>query len=277
MILKGKELDNNKTYIMAILNLTPDSFYDGGRLFFNDNVDVDKVLKKVEELINDGADIIDIGAQSTRPGYSEVGFDEELRRLLPALRKIRENFDIPISIDTYMPEVARTVINEDVDIINDIGFLSDEMLTVITDSSVNYCLVHNRNVKVNRDEESITIDEVNNELHNKINRLREYGVDDSRIIIDPGIGFGKSNKDDIMILRNIDSIKIHNLPILVGASNKSCIEYICKTDISDRLEGTLAITARAFFAGASFIRVHDVRSNKMFLRMLSEVDYDNRY
>ena len=265
------EFNNNKTYIVGILNLTPDSFYDGGSLFVDDRIDVDKTLRKVGDMIDDGADIIDIGGESTRPHARPISADEELSRIIPALTKIRAEYDIPISIDTYKPIVARTVIDEGADMINDIGFLPNEMLDVLSDNpKITYCLMHNRYTMIaDRADNTITIDELNDEIAFKINKLLSRGVERDRIIIDPGLGFGKSNADDIMILANIDKLKQHNLPILIGASNKSCIDYILPSDKSDRLEGTLAVTAHSVYHNVNFIRVHDVKSNRRTIDMIS--------
>lgn len=266
------EFDDNKTYIMAIVNLTPDSFYDGGRFFSDKSINIDKVLYTVEKLIDDGADILDLGGESTRPGFKPISVDEELDRILPALREIKKRFDIPVSVDTYKAKVAQSVIIENADMINDIGFLSDEMLKVISGKDIAYCLMHNRNTgNINRDDTTITMEELYNEFHNKLILLEEYGFDRSNVVIDPGIGFGKSNHDDIMILGNMSKLSIHNYPVLIGASNKSCIDYVTHLDKTDRLEGTLAITAKAFYNNVSFVRVHNVRSNRLLLNMLESM------
>jgi len=265
----NKEFDVNKTYIMAILNLTPDSFFDGGRFFSNKTINIDKVLYTVEKLIDDGADILDIGGESTRPGFAPISVGEELDRIIPSLIEIKKRFDIPVSVDTYKGDVAIQVIKEKADLINDIGFLSDDMLKAISNKDTCYCLMHNRNLNsFNRDDETISMEELYNEFHNKIILLEEYGFDKSNLIIDPGLGFGKSNRDDIMILRNMSKLRIHDYPVLIGASNKSCIDYVSHLDKDDRLEGTLAITAKAFYNNVSFVRVHNVRSNRLFLDML---------
>lgn len=259
--------------IMAIINVTPDSFYDGGRFYENNRVNIDKVLSYVDTVIDYKVDIIDIGAESTRPGFKPISVDEELSRIIPVIKAIKSHIDIPISVDTYKADVAQEVIKNDIDIINDIGFLSDDMLDVIKMSDVKYCLTHNRDISINkRSDNTITIDELNIELHKKINKLFKYSVDSNRILIDPGIGFGKSNADDIMILKNIDKLKVHNLPILIGASNKSCIEYVTCDKKDERLPATLSITASAFIKGASIIRVHDVKSNYKFLKMLEAIN-----
>ena len=254
---------------MAILNLTPDSFYDGGRFFCNGKIDVDKVLYEVGKLIDDGADILDIGGESTRPGFRPIIKEEELERIIPTIKAIKANYDIPISVDTYKPDTAKVVIEEKVDIINDIGFLSNNMLDLIRDTDITYILMHNRFINIpSRDDTTISIDELNHEIDSKLIRLKEYGFDEDKVIIDPGIGFGKSNKDDVMVLRNISKLHAHNYNILLGASNKSVINYVTSLDKNERLEGTLAITAHAFYNNINFVRVHDVKSNARLLNML---------
>lgn len=273
MRIGNKEFARDKTYIMAIVNLTPDSFYDGGRFFSDKDINIDKVLYSVEKLIEEGADILDIGGESTRPGFKPISVDEELSRILPAIRKIKAYYDIPISVDTYKGDVARVVIDEKADLINDIGFLSEDMLQAIKGKDVAYCLMHNRNTSnINRDVETISMEEMYNEFHNKLILLEEYGFDNSNVVIDPGLGFGKSNRDDIMILNNMSKLSIHDYPVLIGASNKSCIDYVTHLDKDDRLEGTLAITAKAFYNNVSFVRVHNVRSNKLLLNMLNAIN-----
>ena len=293
MKLGNVDFKKDNTYIMAILNLTPDSFYDGGRFFFAGKLDYDRVLYRVKEMIDEGADIIDIGGESTRPNFTAVSVDEELSRIMPALRAIKKEFDIPVSVDTYKAATAREAISKKADLINDIGFLSDEMLGVLTGAqsaansslgatdnifsedatnktSVAYCLTHNRNIKItDRDEATITMSELCNEMEIKLQQLRDSGFNMENVIVDPGIGFGKSNRDDIMVLSSLS--KFHELkqPILIGASNKSCVDYIIPSDKADRLEGTLAITAQSFYNNVNFIRVHDVRANRRLIDMLN--------
>ena len=269
MKLGNIELDNNKTYIMAILNLTPDSFYDGGRFFCDGKIDIDKVLYTVGDLIDDGAHIIDIGGESTRPGFKPIVKEEELERIIPAIKAIKANYDIPISIDTYKPDTAKVVMEEKVDIINDIGFCSNNMLEVLRDKDIIYILMHNRLINIpGRDIETISFDELNLQINEKLIRLKEYGFGNDKVIIDPGLGFGKSNEDDVMILKNISKLHVHNYNILLGASNKSVIDYVTPLDKNERLEGTLAITAHAFYNNINFVRVHDVKSNAKLLNML---------
>ena len=269
MKLGNVELENNKTHIVAILNLTPDSFYDGGRFFCNGEIDTDKVLYAVGEMVRDGAAIIDIGGESTRPGFKPIVEEQELDRIIPAISAIKQNYDIPISVDTYKPDTARVVIEEKVDIINDIGFLSNNMLEIIRDNDVGYILMHNRFINIpSRSKATISMDELNLQINEKLVCLKEYGFGNDKVIIDPGLGFGKSNEDDVMILKNISKLHVHNYNILLGASNKSVIDYVTPLDKNERLEGTLAITAHAFYNNISFVRVHDVKSNARLLNML---------
>lgn len=256
--------DDNKTHIMGILNLTPDSFYDGGKN--------DLYLNKVEQMINDGADIIDVGGESTRPGSAIISEEEEIDRIISPIIDIKKHFNIPISVDTYKSVTAKRALEVGADIINDIGNLSSDMANVISNSKAFYVLTHNKHLKCDRNKSYYTMDKLIVDMNNDLVRLREYGIDERRVIIDPGIGFGKSNKDDIMILGKINELKDFDLPILVGASNKSCIDYVFPCDVNDRLEGTLAISAHAFYNHINFIRVHNVKENKKLLTMLEQIN-----
>ncbi len=261
------EFDNKKTYIMGILNLTPDSFYDGGSYS-----NMDETLFAVEKMINDGASIIDVGGESTRPGFTVVPAEEELERVIEPIKKIKERFDIPVSLDTYKAVVAKEAISIGVDIINDVGNCSDDMANVLAKSDVAYCLTHNKDNQYERNEAIYSYDKLYIELNNDLARLAEAGIDESRIILDPGLGFGKSNEDDIMVLKNISKLNEFELPVLIGASNKSCIDYIIPSDRKDRLEGTLAVTAHAFYNNITFVRVHDVLQNARLLKMLESIN-----
>ncbi len=253
----GREIDTDKgPLIMGILNVTPDSFYAGSRVMGG----VEEIARK---MIDEGADILDIGGESTRPGAEPVDLEEEMRRVIPAIRIIRSFSEIPISIDTYKAQVAEEAIKEGADIINDIsGFEFDRKILDVA-SRTPYVLMHIKGTPKDM-QKNPTYEDVVGELieyfRKKVHTLKEKGVD--QIILDPGIGFGKRFQDNIEILRNIRKFKMFGYPILVGHSRKSFIGHILnEPDPGGRLFGTLGVTAYLTMMGVEIIRVHDVRPN----------------
>ena len=217
MIIGNKIFDTkNHTYIMGILNVTPDSFSDGG----NYSV-IDKALFRVEEMIKEGADILDIGGESTRPGYEQISVAEEIERVVPVLEQIKANFDIPISLDTYKSEVALCGIRAGADMINDIWGLKydDKMAKIISENKVSCCLMHNRR-EVRYDS---FLDDVVKDIKDSLKRAIDSGIEKDRIMIDPGVGFGKTYDHNIEIIKKIDILKSLEYPILLGVSRKSVI------------------------------------------------------
>lgn len=249
-----------KTRFMGVLNITPDSFSDGGRFF-----DKTKAVRRGIEIENQGASIIDIGGESTRPGSRPVSIDEELDRVIPVIEALKSKINIPISIDTNKPIVAREAINAGASIINDImGIsLSKEMADVAAKFNTPLILMHIKGEPRTMQLSPVyndLIGEIISGLKKAIEAAISYGVDPSKIIIDPGIGFGKTYLHNIEILRRLQEFKILNKPILVGPSRKSFIGTIL--DIKDpdgRLMGTAAAIAIAIINGADIIRVHDVK------------------
>lgn len=266
MIIGNKEFkDSGKMYIMGILNVTPDSFSDGGRY-----MDADSALFHAQQMIKDGCDIIDIGAESTRPGFVPVSELEELHRLIEPLRAIKDNFDIPISIDTYKPGVAKTVIMEGADMINDIrGLRFDEsMAKVIAASDVAYCVMHNR--PMSEPYRSLIFD-VLNDLEENLNIAKRYGISKDKLIVDPGIGFGKNYEQNLVMIKHMDELKKFGLPMLLGTSRKSVIGKALDLPVNEREEGTAATTVLAVMKGYSFVRVHDVRANRRVIDMTEAI------
>ncbi len=243
---------------MGILNVTPDSFYSGSRV-------MGKVEEIARKMIDEGAQILDIGGESTRPGAEPVELDEEIRRVIPAIRSIRSFSDIPISIDTYKSAVAEEAIKEGADIINDIsGFEFDrKIIDVASKFKTPYVLMHikgtPRDMQKNPYYEDV-IGEILRYFEEKIGTLKSHGVE--QIILDPGIGFGKRFEDNIGILKNIEKFKKFGYPLLVGHSRKSFIGHILdESDPEKRLYGTLAVTAYLALKGVEIIRVHDIKPN----------------
>ena len=231
-----------RTYIMGILNVTPDSFSDGGK--FNE---IEAALMQVRKLVADGADIIDIGGESTRPGAKAVSIEEEISRVVPVIEAIRKEMDVVISIDTYNSDTAEAAIKAGADIINDVwGFKKDEaMAKIAAKYNVPCILMHNRIAKPYVDLEKEFISD-----------LKE------NIILDPGIGFAKTYEENLMVMNNLKWIKDMGYPVLLATSRKSMIGIALDLPVDQRLEGTLATTVIGIMAGCEIIRVHDVLENK---------------
>ncbi|MDI3472034.1 MAG: dihydropteroate synthase [Thermotogaceae bacterium] len=271
-------LKNNETYsfdtmkIMGIINITDDSFYPGSR-----RKDLNDVLNTAEQMIKNGVDILDIGGESTRPGSEPVELEEELQRVVPVIKAIKENFDILVSVDTYKAKVAAKAIEVGADIINDISAMrfDKDMATVVRENNVPIVLMHikgtPKDMQLNPYYDDV-IKEIMEYFYERINYSVDKGIDPKKIIIDPGIGFGKRLEDNIEILRKIDSFKVFGRPLLIGASRKSMIGAILgNLPVEERLEGTLAISSWAFFKGVDIIRVHDVKENYRLVKVLRSI------
>jgi len=254
----------SRTFIMGILNVTPDSFSDGGNY-----CDIDAALTHAIKMADEGADIIDIGGQSTRPGFTPVSTDEEVRRVLPVIRLLSERLSRPISIDTFNASTAALAVEAGANMINDIwGLKKDpDMASVAASLGVPICLMHNRD---NTDYNDIMTD-ILSELSESITLALKAGVKDENIIIDPGIGFGKTWKQNIIVLQNLELFKKLSFPILLGASRKSFIGKTLGLDVNDRLEGTLAVTAAGIMKGTDIVRVHDVLQNARVAAMTDRI------
>ena len=256
MKIGNKEFDlKERTYVMGILNVTPDSFSDGGK--FNE---VNSALKRVKEMIEEGADIIDVGGESTRPNFEVVKEDEEIKRVVPIIRAIKENFDIPVSIDTYKSKTAEAAIEAGADVINDIwGFKKDkEMAKVAAKYNVPCILMHNRENK----EYSDLMKDVVFDLVESINIALNAGVSRENIILDPGIGFAKTLNENLIVMNNLEKIKDLGYPVLLATSRKSMIGLTLDEPVDQRVEGTIATTVLGITKGCEFVRVHDIRENK---------------
>lgn len=248
------------TYVMGILNVTPDSFSDGGRY----NV-VDRALYHVEEMIGEGMDVLDIGGESTRPEYVQVSDEEEISRISPVIEKIKSIFDVPISVDTYKSRVALAGIEAGADMINDIwGLKYDEKLAdVIAGAGVPCCLTHNRKEAVYED----FLEDVCKDLEETLTIAHHAGIADEKIILDPGVGFGKSYENNLEIIGKLDALHSLGCPILLGTSRKSVIGLTLDLPPAERVEGTLVTSVYAVLKGAMFVRVHDVKENVRAVRM----------
>lgn len=262
----------NHTYVWGILNVTPDSFSDGGCY------SGDAALFHVEKMIRDGADVIDVGGQSTRPGHEEVPEDEEIERVAPVIRKIRENFDIPISVDTYRYMPAKAAIEEGADLINDVwGLKKDGRLAVLAkEKEIPVCLMHNRGEEAYHN----FISDVRNDLMESVLIADSAGIKKENIILDPGIGFAKDYGQNLFILNRLGFLKDMGYPLLLGTSRKSFIGKALKSGdkdnnkilpVNQREEGTIVTSVLAVQAGYDFIRVHDVEKNVRAVRMMEEI------
>jgi dihydropteroate synthase len=261
LIWPGNTLDfSEKTCIMGVLNVTPDSFSDGGLHF-----DLGKAVDHAVRLVKDGADIIDIGGESTRPGSREVALDEELRRTIPVIEALVSKIRVPISIDTYKAEVAKRALDVGASIVNDISGLRFDpgMAEVIASRGVPVIIMHikgtPRDMQSNPRYEAL-IPEIMDYLRVSIGIATDAGIDGHRIIIDPGIGFGKTFDHNLQIMKHLEEFALLQKPIAVGVSRKAFIGKILGgASPEDRLEGTSAAVAIAIFNGAHIVRVHDVK------------------
>ena len=265
MRIGNREFDTaHRTYVMGILNITPDSFSDGGKY-----TEVDFALKKAEEMMHDGADIIDVGGESTRPGYVPVSVQEEIERVIPVIEGIKANFDIPISLDTYKAEVAKAGISAGADLINDIKGLqgSAEMARIIAESKVACSIMHNREFM----NYSHFFTAMQNDLSAYIESARKAGIADDRIMIDPGVGFAKTHEQNLEVINRLEQLHCFGYPILLGTSRKSVIGLTLDLPVFERVEGTLVTTVMAVMKGCSFVRVHDIKENVRAIRMTEAI------
>ena len=265
MRIGNREFDvQNRTYIMGILNVTPDSFSDGGRYEKTDDA-----LFHAEQMIKDGADLIDIGGESTRPGYTMIPECREEERILPVIRAVKERFDIPVSVDTYKGAVAKSAICEGADLINDIWGLKydQKMAEVIAKTGVTCCLMHNRN---NTEYASFFAD-LKEDLAESVELAKKAGIASDKIILDPGVGFAKSYEQNLEVIRRLFELSSLGFPVLLGTSRKSVIGLTLDLPASERMEGTIATTVLAVERGCAFVRVHDVKENARAVRMTEQI------
>lgn len=265
MIIGNREFDfNKKTYVMGILNVTPDSFSDGGMY-----LTMDAAMKQAETMIHDGADIIDVGGESTRPGFTRVPAAQQIERVIPVIEKIKANFDVPISVDTYDALVAKEAVEHGCDLVNDIWALQDSKLMskVIADTEVACVLMHNR-VNMNYDN---FLKDVHSDLEKYLKTAKDAGIKDDKIIIDPGVGFAKSYENNLEIINHLDDLHDLGYPILLGTSRKSVIGMTLDLPVFERVEGTVATTVVAVMKGVGIVRVHDVKENVRAIRMTEAI------
>lgn len=271
-----------KTLVMGILNITPDSFYDGGKYY-----DIEDALNRARKMIDDGADIVDIGGESTRPNSCCVSADEEIRRVIPLIKELSKETQIPISIDTYKAEVADKAIKAGAQIINDIsGLQADtEMARVAAAHNTPIIIMHIKGHPHDFPKDPVyaeLIPEIISFLESRIEYSIKSGIAHNKIIIDPGIGFGKGVKHNIEILRQLNKLKCLNLPIMIGTSRKSFIDKVLdpSDDVNTKennssLIGTLVTLVIAVSNGANIVRVHDVKEAVQVIKMYKSIELSN--
>jgi dihydropteroate synthase len=272
-----------RTYVMGILNVTPDSFSGDGIL--SDQDWLAAVVAQAKHFVGDGADILDIGGESTRPGSTPVTAEEEYQRVLPALKAVRAELDIPISVDTYRAAVAEAALDAGADWINDVwGLRMDEdMASVAAEHGCPVVIMHNRSKPKDVSQEQRLggryigveydnlIADVNRELAESVAIALRAGVDESQIILDPGIGFGKTVGQNLQLIDELDQIKALGFPVLLGPSRKSFIGYTLDLPPQERVEGTASAVAIGIDRGADIVRVHDVREIVRVVRMTDSI------
>ena len=268
MRIGNKEfVTSGKTYIMGILNVTPDSFSDGGK--WNS---LDSAMRHVEDMLSEGMDIVDVGGESTRPGYTLIPDQEEIDRVVPMIEAIKARFDVPISLDTYKSAVAKAGIAAGADLINDIWGLKYDrnMSRVIAEAGVPSCLMHNRKAQDYKEFFPDMLDD----LRETLALADAAGIARDTIILDPGVGFAKSLSNNLECVRRLpELISEFDLPVLLGTSRKSMIGLTLNLPSDQRVEGTVATSVMAAMAGCMFVRVHDVQANARAVKMTEAICY----
>ena len=265
MIIGGKKFDvEHETYVMGILNVTPDSFSDGGK--YNG---MDQAMEHARQMVEDGADIIDVGGESTRPGHQQITDEEEIARVVPVIEAVKKNYDVPVSIDTYKSSVAEAALQAGADLVNDIwGFKYDPKMAAVTarhDAAC--CLMHNRKEAVYGD----FLQDVISDMKECLALADDAGVAPGKILLDPGVGFAKSLEQNLQITKHVDLLKALGCPVLLGTSRKSMIGLSLDLPVDQRVEGTLATTVVGVMKGCGFVRVHDIRENKRVIQMTEAI------
>lgn len=254
-----------RTFIMGILNITPDSFSDGG-----DFIDIETAVNHAKAMVSEGADIIDIGGESTRPGFTEVSEEEELRRVLPVLERLVKEIDVPISVDTYKASVAEKALKTGAHIINDVwGMQKDpNMASIIAQYNVPIIAMHNQ---IGTEYANDIMEEICRFLKESIKIGIAAGIKPENILLDPGIGFGKTADQNIEVLQRLGELNDLGYPILLGTSRKSMIGKILGVIPKERMEGTVATTVMGIIQGVDIVRVHDVRENMRAAKMTDAI------
>ncbi len=263
------QLDLSTPKVMGIVNVTPDSFSDGGRFS-----STDKAIAHAHDLVAQGADILDIGGESTRPGATPVPLDEELNRVIPVIEGLA-GIGIPLSIDTYKPEVMREAIKAGVDIVNDVCALQEpQALEIVAASDVGVCLMHMQGRPQNMQQDpqyQDVVKEVYDFLQARLAAAEQAGIAKTRITLDPGFGFGKRTAHNLALLEGLSTLQKLGAPLLIGLSRKSLLGQVAGADVNERLYASLAASVIAVMKGANIVRVHDVKATVEALKVASAV------
>ena len=253
-----------RCYVMGILNVTPDSFSDGGK--WND---MDRAMAHAEQMIAEGATIIDVGGESTRPGYTMISDQEEISRVVPVIRELKKRFDVAVSIDTYKSGVAKAAVEAGADMVNDIWGLKydPKMADVIAKTGAACCLMHNRKEA----DYSAFMEDMLNDLRETVDLAKKAGIADDKICLDPGVGFGKTYENNLEAIHHVDRLLELGYPVLLGTSRKSVIGLTLDLPAAERVEGTVATSVIGVMKGCAFVRVHDVKENERAIRMTEAV------
>lgn len=265
MIIGNKTFSTDQgPYIMGILNVTPDSFSDGGK-----HNKMDAALKAAEQMIREGADIIDVGGESTRPGHTMITDEEEIHRVVPVIERLKASFDVPVSLDTYKSVVAEAGILAGADLINDIWGLKWDgtMAEVVAKYDKACCLMHNRK-DVNYTD---YLQDVIKDLDESVEMALAAGIDKNKLMVDPGIGFAKDYAQNILLMKHLELLQKWKLPVLLGTSRKSMIGLTLDLPVDEREEGTIATSVIGLMKGCSFFRVHQVQGNFRALKMAAAI------
>jgi dihydropteroate synthase len=266
----GTRMDLVPARVMGVLNVTPDSFSDGGRF-----ADAPSAIKAGLKMANEGADFIDIGGESTRPGAAEVGEEDELRRILPVIEGIKRESDVKVSVDTAKAKVARRAIAAGADMVNDVSALADPgMLPLVREARVPIAVMHMRGTPRTMQQDTRYVDLLSSVvgfLRKAAARAAAAGIPDDKVLVDPGLGFGKSSSGNLEILRQLQTLRSIGRPVLIGASRKSFIGAVLDLPVKQRVEGSLAVAALAVWQGAHVIRAHDVTATVRVVRMIEAI------
>ena len=272
--VNGRLLALHKPVVMGILNVTPDSFFDGGR--YDTGL---KILQRAEKIITEGATFLDIGGYSSRPGAPDISEEEELNRVLPAIKELVKNFpEVMLSIDTFRSEVAKAAVGEGASLVNDIsgGSIDQRMIETVAALKVPYIFMHMKGTPRTMNKLATyenLLPEIIDYFHQRVHLLRQAGIKD--IVIDPGFGFAKTREHNFQLLNHLDLLKIFQLPVLVGLSRKSMIWRTLEIEPEDALNGTTALNTIALMKGASILRVHDVKEAMQLLKLWDAL-HENR-
>jgi dihydropteroate synthase len=263
------QLDLSKPRVMGIVNVTPDSFSDGGK--FNTT---GKAIAHALQLVEEGADILDIGGESTRPGATPVPPDEELKRVIPVIEGLRD-VGVPLSIDTYKPQVMQAAITAGADIVNDVFALREpQALEIVAASQAGVCLMHMQGhpqtMQADPQYDNV-VSEVKDFLKARLNAAEQAGIDRSRIVLDPGFGFGKRTAHNLTLLNHLNDIQALGLPLLIGLSRKSVLRQVVGSSVDERIHASIAASVVSVMKGASIVRVHDVKPTIDALKIVQAV------